>query len=99
MEKNTPEVGMGATINHWSDRSPATIIQVSPSRKQIVLREDHADRTDNNGMSECQEYTYTPDEGGRIYTATLRKDGRYRLTGSKESVTIGSRRKFHDFSF
>jgi hypothetical protein len=99
MEKKIPEVGMGATIQHWSDRTPATIIQVAPNLKQIVLQEDKSVRTDNNGMSEYQEYTFSTDTEGRIFTATLRKDGRYRLTGSKELVSIGTRSKFYDFSF
>jgi hypothetical protein len=92
-----PMVGMGATICHWSDRTACTIIQVSG--KRIVLQEDIATRTDKNGMSESQSYTYTPDPNGQIFFATLRKSGRYMVSKSTELVVIGSRRQYHDYTF
>lgn len=92
-------IGMGATICHWSDRSPATVIHVTSSGKTITLQEDKATRTDNNGMSDDQSYEYERDTQGNIYKATLRKDGKYKLVGSKEVVALGVRRKFYDFSF
>src|SRR5271170_4584976 len=92
-------IGMGATIQIGSDSHPATIIQVSSSGKRIVLQEDLATRLDNNGMSDSQSYTYQTDPNGEINIATLRKDGRYRLIGKKAPVSIGMRRKYHDFSF
>ena len=94
-----PEVGMGATINYWSDRHPGTIIQVTRNYKRIVIQEDIATRIDNNGMSESQKYTYQPDPNGVIYIATLRKDGRYRITGGKTFVSIGYRDRYYDYSF
>lgn len=96
---SNPVVGMGATIQHWSDRTPATVITVSPSSKKIVLQEDKATRTDQNGMSEVQEYSYQTDSDGTLYTATLRDDGTYRIKGSKQLVSLGNRRKYHDYSF
>lgn len=94
-----PQIGMGITINGWTDRTPGTIIQISLSMKQIVIQEDKATRTDNNGMSESQSYTYEVDPNGAIQTATLRKDGTYRITGSTRLVHLGDRRKYHDYSF
>lgn len=93
----SPEVGMGATIYHWSDRTAATIIQVSG--KRIVLQEDSAIRTDKNGMSESQSYDYSPDPNGRLWFATLRKDGNWKVSKSTEIVGIGHRRQYHDYSF
>jgi hypothetical protein len=93
------ERGMGATICHWSDRTPATVIDMTASGKTITLQADKYTRTDDNGMSEDQSYEYERDPNGTIYRATLRKDGRYRLVGSKEQVSLGSRRKYHDYSF
>lgn len=84
---NKPVIGMGATINHYTDRSPATIIDITPSGKIIYLREDKATRIDKNGMSESQEYLYEPDPEGKIYNATLRKDGHYRLAGCKALIS------------
>jgi hypothetical protein len=92
-------VGDGATIQHWSDSTAATVVQVSASGKRIVLQEDKATRLDKNGMSESQEYSYEPDTNGTLHFATLRQDGRYRITGSKRLVSLGIRRKYHDYSF
>jgi hypothetical protein len=92
-------VGMGATIQIGSDSYPATVIQVTQNGKRIVLQEDTATRVDTNGMSESQDYTYQADPQGAIQIATLRKDGRYRLTGGKTPVSLGFRRKYYDYSF
>ena len=54
-----PVVGMGATMCSWSDRTAATIVAVTP--KTITVKCDKATRTDKNGMSDCQTYSYTPD--------------------------------------
>jgi hypothetical protein len=94
-----PEVGMGATIQIGSDSIPATIIQVTRNNRRVVVQEDLATRTDNNGMSDSQQYTYQADPQGAIYIATLRKDGKYRLEGGKTPVTLGFRRKYYDYSF
>lgn len=96
---NMPTIGMGATIQIGSDSYPATVIQITQNGKRIVLQEDNATRTDNNGLSELQEYTYQANPNGAIHIATLRKDGRYRLTGGKTPVSIGIRRKYYDPSF
>jgi len=98
-EKKIPEVGMGATLIHWSDREPATIIQVSPNGRKIVLQRDKAVRIDNNGLSDSQTYKYESDPEGAIYTASLRKDGSFKITGSKQIVAIGYRNKYYDYSF
>jgi len=94
-----PEVGMAATIHIGSDSHPATVIQVTRNGKRVVVQEDLATRTDNNGMSESQQYTYQADPTGAIYIATLRKDGSYRVTGGKMPIHLGSRRKYYDYSF
>lgn len=94
-----PEVGMGATIAIGSDRHAATIIQVLQHGKKIVVQEDIATRTDKNGMSECQTYTYEPNLNGSVSIATKRKDGRYRIVGGKTPITVGYRNKYYDFSF
>lgn len=94
-----PTVGMGVTIQRWSDRSAGTIIQVSHSDKRIVIQEDKTIRTDQNGMSELQSYSYERDPNGAIHIATLRKDGRFRISKSKQLVALDVRNKFYDFSF
>lgn len=94
-----PEIGQGVTICLWSDCEPATIIGVSPGGKKITIQEDTWRRTDDNGMSDSQEYEYDRDPNGEIHVASLRKDGTYRLAKSKTRVSLFGRRKFHDFSF
>lgn len=94
-----PEVGGGVTICHWSDCSPATIIKISANGHKITIQEDKSRRLDKNGMSDCQEYEYTPDPEGTIHVAYLRHDGTYRLPRSKTRVSLFGRRKFHDYSF
>lgn len=104
-----PVVGMGATILMWSDREPATIIEVNQKKRYIVVQEDHAERIDNNGMSEAQQYVYSPNPDGckRIYRKM--KDGRWRehyinvvtkrLIKGGGYLSIGERQKFYDYSF
>jgi len=96
---DNPMIGMGATIQVGSDSYPATVIQVTNNGKRVVVQEDNATRTDSNGMSESQSYTYEPNPNGTIYIATLRKDGRWRVTGGKTPVSLGFRRKYYDYSF
>src|SRR5277367_4802395 len=87
-----PSVGMGATIQYWSDRKAGTIIQVERNGKRLVIQMDKSIRTDQNGMSECQEYEYERDPQGTIYIATLRKDGRYRVSKTKMTVALDVRK-------
>lgn len=95
-----PVLGMGATILGYTDRHPATVIFVSKSGRVIQVQEDTATRTDSNGMSECQDYTYTPNPKGRTSTYSLRKNGSWTEKGTKDSyLSLGNRRKYHDYSF
>jgi len=96
-KKIVPEVGMGATILSWTDRTPATVVEVSESKRTIVLQEDDAKRTDQNGMSECQSYEYTPNSSAPRHTARLTKKGWKIVRGSR--VALGRREMYHDFSF
>jgi hypothetical protein len=102
MENITPKVGMGATIVHWTDRTACTIISISTSGREVRVQQDHAKRVDKNGMSECQNYEYSPDPDGSVSTFTLRKNGRYIEKGApmrSNGLAIGHRRQYHDYSF
>jgi hypothetical protein len=61
-KNETPVIGMGVTIFHYTDRSAGTIVKISKSGKTIWFSEDKAIRTDSNGMSECQTYEYKFDK-------------------------------------
>ena len=101
MSKNNiePEIGMGVTICYWSDRVAATIIDMSASKKTLVIQEDIATRVDNNGMSDMQDWVHSTNPNGQTHIVTKRKDGSFKLIKSKTTVGLGYRRTFHDFSF
>jgi hypothetical protein len=99
----TPVVGMPATICYWTDREPATVVEVRTPRK-IGVKINCANRIDNNGMSEAQDYEYLENEfeSQTIYWFSLTKDRRWRQrgTGGKgNQLVLGYREKYYDFSF
>jgi hypothetical protein len=107
--QSVPVVGMGATLLSWTDRHPATIVEVLNGGKVLVVQEDNAVRVDNNGMSECQDYEFTPDTNATKRYYKLDKNGAYRdaylnengrlIFGSGQRLRIGDRDRYHDFSF
>lgn len=103
-----PEVGMGVTMLGWTDRHAGTIVEVNNKKRYIAVTEDHAKRIDNNGISESQEYEYTPDFNGyRIYYRKDRKgewrmcfyNENKRLVFGRGGLIVGHREKYHDYSF
>jgi hypothetical protein len=94
-----PVVGMGATRIDWTDRHPFTVVEVL-SQRRVVVQEDNYDRVDINGMSESQDYTFTPNPEAPKVVISLRKDGKWYEVGKHGSKYIlGSRDKYHDYSF
>lgn len=75
-EMPKPEVGMGVTELLWSDRDPWEVIEVI-SEKKIRIRELGYKRTDNDGISEHQEYEFFPNPDGEVKTLVLR-NGKWR---------------------
>jgi len=103
-EHAEPHIGLGVTEYMFSDRRAYTIVDMSKSKKTLTIQRDIAKRVDNNGMSDMQEYEYTPDPNGPTRIITLRKDGRYRDKGSQSTpgstiYSIGYRMAYHDYSF
>ena len=99
-----PQVGDGATVLHWTDRSAATVVAVreTPKRVFVTVQGDHARRTDSNGMSEMQSYEYTPNPDAPRQTFVFAKlpDGRLRKQlGKGPGLALGRRETYHDFSF
>lgn len=104
-----PIVGMGATVMGWTDRYPATVI--AWDGKIVTVQEDHAKRVDNNGMSEMQDYEYTRNDQGSVHMFKREASGmwcevrRNHATGRMNKVQggkgfrIGTRDKYHDYSF
>ena len=109
-----PYVGMGATVLHWTDRSACTIVKIEVIRKvtYITTQDDDAKRKDTNGMSESQDYEYTPDPMGRLRVfkkhpksgfwkfCVLNSDtGRYVQQTHGSGLKIGVRDEYYDYSF
>lgn len=105
-----PEVGMGATTLSWSDRQAVTVISVDGN--VIAVQRDIAKRIDTNGMSEMQDYDYTPNPTGSISYFRLDKTGSWnqitkndktgrwnKIGAGGYGLILGFRREYYDFSF
>ncbi len=112
-DTTVPEVGMGVTFYHWSDRTAGTIQEINEirGRTYIGITGDEATRIDDNGFSECQDYTFTqhpdrplswyrrPQDGLDWESVRLNPDtGRWGKSGNS-SIRIGHRDHYYDFSF
>jgi hypothetical protein len=89
-----PKIGEGATVILWTDRYAGTITKVSPCR--IHVQRDIVVREDTRGMSESQEYTYSPDPEGATYIFRKTKRG---WTCGSFGLLIGERDEYYDYSF
>lgn len=88
------KVGDGATVTSFTDRYAGTVIKVTPT--QIHVQEDNATRTDSNGMSEMQDYDYTPNPAGQVFVFYKSKHG---FKCGTYGLVLGARMKYHDYSF
>ena len=95
------KVGDGATISWYSDKTPVTIIEIG--KNYVKVQEDKAIRTDNNGMSDCQDYEYERNEKGAVYTFKKTRKGLYTDNGRSYDygmrLIFGFRRAYYDYSF
>ncbi len=88
---------MPATICYFSDRHAATVVYVSKTSSKVVVREDTAIRTDDNGMSESQSYRYEPNPEGREHVFFRNSRGGY--GGKGKRLVLGMKESYHDYSF
>ena len=107
-----PEVGMGATVLHWTDRSPATVVEVFKIGKAVAftVQEDRATRIDQNGMRDEPDRLLLAEPGGwqeHVQAARGRPLDRRVAEPADEPLEqqcrrgrpAGVRGKYHDFSF
>lgn len=92
-----PVVGMGATQLGWTDRHPYTVVEIL-GPKRIRVQADTATRTDKNGMSESQDYTYAPNPDGATYILKLLKRG-WQAQAGGNVFALGYRQEYYDYSF
>lgn len=108
-----PQVGDGATFTIATDSHACTIIEVNRNGREVVLQQDRAIRTDNNGMSDCQDYRFERNPNGALYRVSKRtlKNGKgeiirvvWKQVGHPTRspgcyASLGGRHEYHDFSF
>lgn len=114
MENNSisdVKVGDGATLISYSDRHAGTVVEMFTKGKAqyVTVQEDNAERIDDNGMSESQEYKFTPNPQGATHTFKLlpgrpwkqvRKNDKGRFVFyDGYGLRLGHRSEYYDFSF
>ena len=91
------QVGDGVTICYYTDREAGTIIK--RTKNTITYQQDKAIRTDNNGMSDCQEYRYEWDPNGKVEVYHWsHKYGCFR-NSKNHLYVINGRHEYFDYSF
>jgi hypothetical protein len=98
---DNPKLETGVTELCYSDRHAYTIIEIRDP-KHITVQRDKATRIDKNGMSESQQYEFTPDPQGRCVDLSLRKNGNWLQVGMRKGSNvfmIGRREEYYDYSF
>lgn len=101
-----PQVGDGVTRIFWTDRAPGTVVEVERFKtgqragqvKAVLVTWDKATRTDSNGMSDAQTYSYETVWDGPRHRFTLRKNGDWQSSRGGR-IVIGYREKYYDYSF
>lgn len=76
-----PQVGKGCTLLSWTDRHAYEVMSVSEDGKRVVIQQYLPERTDKNGMSESQDYSYTKLNG--FNEVILWRNGAWRKECSK----------------
>lgn len=109
-----PEVGMGVTFLHWTDRSAGTITKVWTDKQGLTwieAQEDKAELVSGSCQSEDQTYDYTPNPEGRRYTfkrtpSTFwnrmkfnEETKRWNKADQTPGVAIGFRKQYRDPCF
>jgi len=107
-----PEVGMGVTILHWSDRSAGTIVEVFKIGDDLAIAVTGDDYKIVSGsvMDGSADYEYTPrPDGNRSYYRFTAKGwrsvwknpdtGRWKLSDGGNGLIVGTRDRYYDPSF
>ena len=98
-EQMTPQIGMGVTVFMWSDRRAGTIVGMSKSGKTIEFTMDTVTRTDDNGFSHDQDYSYKTNFDAPRLKARKNKKGQWRIIRHGSFLGIGFRNEYHDIDF
>ena len=93
----TLQRGLGATLYVGSDRYAYTLVGWTANGEIIYVTADKATRTDKNGQSESQEYSYESQDTVPEKAVWSRQQKRYRLNGM--GLYLGERRAYLDPGF
>jgi hypothetical protein len=98
---STPTVGMDATIVHYSDRTPARVVEVSPSGKRVKVVDLDWRVVSGSMQDGSAVYEYSEPANAHAFTYTLRKSGRWVMAGADSFpvLVIGHASKYEDPSF
>ena len=89
------KVGDGATIVYYSDRKPATIIEIG--KNYIKVQEDKATRIDDYsilssyGIRDVQDYKIERDPNGKIHTFKRTRKNRNVFTNNGKYYDWGTK--------
>lgn len=99
-----PKVGMGVTKYLWTDYHAYEVIDVKDDRHITVRRLD-SKRTDNNGMSDCQDYEFYSNENNSkttLYKPDPNKAEWVEKFGKRivsRRWRVGFAKEYYDYSF
>ena len=107
-----PRVGAKCTIHYYSDSEPCQVVKASAKTIWIRVNESAADESKGGLGMGHQNWKFEEGVfmkcGGKLaekpdnfsfFKATLRKDGKWRTTGSDLYVAMGQWHKYYDWSF
>lgn len=92
-----PAIGYGATVCGANDRHGATVVGKTPSGRTVFVQRDKATRTDDNGMSQSQEYTHARDTSADRERFDRQSNGSYKSKRTGAVLWIGERHTYHCF--
>lgn len=95
-----PEVGKGATVLHWTDRSAYFVTWVSEDKKRCKIERPICKRADKNGMSDDQDWIYEIDPTAQPIELKFTY-GKWRDAETKHiyNIRFGFMSEYYDYSF
>ena len=103
MNANEITIGTPCTINHWSDRDPAEVIEIRNNGKTLIVRAMGYKCISGSAQDGSAQYEYFSDEKGVVREFTLRKNGRYVRKGDGSNsglgLSVGFARRYYDPHF
>lgn len=114
-DTSMPEVGDGATMLAWTDRTPGTVIQIEAKGKFVyvaIQADDYVMKNEDGlGIHGSQDYSYSQNKDGHITYFRRSVDGGDWLQTVQSSITgrwqkrdglrvrFGTRQRYYDPHF